>query len=97
MLTRVGHEEKNISSRERVTRIRRFDIIFALVDKGGCMGNVSIKKADYLLDEELMTPRFRRGYQVEYVKVFLTQQIAKMRKNSCLNQKALAERLGASL
>lgn len=60
------------------------------------MSKVSIKKADYLLDEKLMTPGFRRGYQVEYAKVLLTQKIAEMRKKSHLNQKALANRLGVS-
>ena len=60
------------------------------------MANVSIKKADYLLDEKLMSPKFRRGYQVEYAKVLLTQKIAEMRKKSHLNQKALAGRLGVS-
>ena len=60
------------------------------------MSKVSIKKADYLLDERLMTSQFRRGYQVEYAKVLLTQKIAEMRKKSHLNQKALADRLGVS-
>ncbi|MBF0523444.1 MAG: helix-turn-helix transcriptional regulator [Candidatus Omnitrophica bacterium] len=60
------------------------------------MANVSIKKADHLLDEKLMTPKFRRGYQVEYAKVLLTQRIAEMRKESHLNQKTLAHRLGVS-
>ena len=60
------------------------------------MSNVSIKKADHLLDEKLMTPKFRRGFQVEYAKVLLTQKIAEMRKKSHLNQKALAHRLGVS-
>ena len=60
------------------------------------MTKVSLKKADYLLDEKLMTPKFRRGYQVEYAKVLLTQKIAEMRKKSHLNQKDLAERLGVS-
>ena len=60
------------------------------------MSKVSLKKADYLLDERLMTPKFRRGYHVEYAKVLLTQKIAEMRKKSHLNQKALADRLGVS-
>ena len=60
------------------------------------MSKVSLKKADYLLDEKLMSPKFRRGYQVEYAKVLLTQKIAEMRKKSHLNQKALADRLGVS-
>jgi len=60
------------------------------------MARVSLKKADHLLDERLMSPRFRRGYQVEYTKVLLTQKISEMRKKSHLNQKALAERLGVS-
>ena len=60
------------------------------------MANVSIKKANHLLDEKLMTQKFRRGYQVEYTKVLLTQKIAEMRKKSNLNQKELADRLGVS-
>ena len=60
------------------------------------MANVSLKKADYLLDEKLMSPKFRRGYQIEYAKVLLIQRIAEMRKNSHLNQKVLAERMGVS-
>ena len=60
------------------------------------MPKVSIKKIDYLLNERLMSPKFRRGYQVEYAKVLLTQKIAEMRKRSHLNQKVLAERLGVS-
>ena len=43
-----------------------------------------------------MTLKFRRGYQVEYAKILLTQKITEMRKTSHLNQKALAERLGVS-
>ena len=42
------------------------------------MAKVSIKKADYLLDEKLMSPKFRRGYQIEYAKVLLVQKIAEM-------------------
>ncbi|MBF0490909.1 MAG: helix-turn-helix transcriptional regulator [Candidatus Omnitrophica bacterium] len=60
------------------------------------MANVSIKKADHLLDEKLMKPEARRLYQIEYAKVLLVQKIAEMRKKSNLNQKALAERLGVS-
>jgi len=60
------------------------------------MANVSIKKADHLLDEKSMTPKFRRGYQVEYAKVLLTQRIAEMRKKSRIDQKTLAHRLGVS-
>ena len=60
------------------------------------MIKVSLKKADHLLDERLMTPKFRRGYQMEYAKVLLTQKIAEMRKKSHLNQKTLADRLGVS-
>ena len=60
------------------------------------MTNVSLKKADYLLDEKLMGPEARRLYQIEYAKVLLVQKIAEMRKKSHLNQKALAERLGVS-
>jgi len=60
------------------------------------MAHVSIKKADYLLDEKLMNPKFRRGYQVEYAKVLLTQKIAEMRRKSHLNQRDLADRLGVS-
>ena len=44
------------------------------------MSKVSLKKAEYLLDEKLMPPKFRCGYQVEYAKVLLTQKIAEMRK-----------------
>lgn len=57
---------------------------------------VSLKKADYLLDEKLMSPEQRRTFQFEYAKVLLVQKIAEMRKKSHLNQKALAERLGVS-
>ena len=46
------------------------------------MAKVSFKKADYLLDEKLMTPKFRRGYQMEYAKVLLTQEIAEKKKKS---------------
>ena len=60
------------------------------------MSKVSIKKADHLLDEKLMSPKFRRGYQVEYAKVLLTQKISEMRKRSNINQKDLANRLGIS-
>ena len=60
------------------------------------MSKVSLKNADYLLDEKLMTPKFRRGYQIEYAKALLIQKIAEMRRSSHLNQKALAERLGVS-
>ena len=60
------------------------------------MANVSLRKADHLLDEKLMAPKFRRGFQIEYAKVLLTQKIAEMRKKSRLNQKALADRLGVS-
>lgn len=60
------------------------------------MANASLKKADYLLDEKLMSPKFRRGFQIEYAKVLLIQRIAEMRKNSHLNQKVLAERMGVS-
>ena len=60
------------------------------------MASVSLRKADHLLDEKLMAPKFRRGFQVEYAKVLLTQKIAEMRKKRHLNQKALANRLGVS-
>ena len=60
------------------------------------MANVSIKKADHLLDEKLMSPEARRLYQIEYAKVLLIQKIAEMRKKSHINQKVLAERLGVS-
>jgi DNA-binding XRE family transcriptional regulator len=60
------------------------------------MSKVSLKNVDYLLNEKLMTTKFRRGYQVEYAKVLLTQKIAEMRKKSHLNQKGLAVRLGVS-
>ena len=60
------------------------------------MANASLKKADYLLDEKLMSPKFRRGYQIEYAKVLLIQRIAEMRKSNHLNQKVLAERMGVS-
>ena len=60
------------------------------------MSKVSLKNADYLLDEKLMTAKFRRSYQIEYAKVLLIQKIAEMRRSSHLNQKALAERLGVS-
>ena len=42
------------------------------------MANVSIKKADHLLDEKLMSPEARRLYQIEYAKVLLIQKIAEM-------------------
>jgi len=57
---------------------------------------VSIKKADYLFDERLMNPRFRRLYQTGRVKVALAQKIVEMREDNHLNQKELAVRLGVS-
>ncbi|MEI8013099.1 MAG: helix-turn-helix transcriptional regulator [Candidatus Omnitrophota bacterium] len=60
------------------------------------MANVSIKKADHLLDEQTMSSEFRRGFQGEYAKVLLTQKIAEIRKKSRIDQKTLAHRLGVS-
>jgi len=60
------------------------------------MINVSIKKTDHLLNEKLMTPEFRRGFQGEYAKVLLTQKIAEIRKKCHIDQKTLAYRLGVS-
>jgi hypothetical protein len=41
----------------------------------------SLKEADYLLDEKLMTSRFRCGYRMEYAKLLLIQKIAEIFKN----------------
>ena len=60
------------------------------------MANVSIRKADHLLNEQAMPPEFRRGFQSEYAKVLFTQKIAEIRKKSHINQKTLAHRLGVS-
>ncbi|MBF0387670.1 MAG: helix-turn-helix transcriptional regulator [Candidatus Omnitrophica bacterium] len=60
------------------------------------MKNSSLKKADHLLNEKLMAPHFRRGFQAEYAKVLLTQKIAEIRKKSRIDQKTLAQRLGVS-
>jgi DNA-binding XRE family transcriptional regulator len=60
------------------------------------MANVSIKKAEHVLNEKAMSPEFRRGFQGEYAKVLLTQKIAEIRKKSHIDQKTLAHRLGVS-
>ena len=60
------------------------------------MANVSLKKADHLLDEKCMDPKVQRMYQMEYSKLLLIQKIAELRRKSHLNQKALADRLGVS-
>lgn len=60
------------------------------------MKKVTLKKADHLLDEKLMTPENRRLHKIEYAKVLLIQKIAELRDKSKLNQKELAKRLGVS-
>ena len=51
------------------------------------MAKVSLKKADYLLDEKMMTPKFKRGYKMEYDKVLAIQKIAEMKREKHHNQK----------
>ena len=60
------------------------------------MPKVSLKESEYLIDEKLITPSFRRLYQTEWVKVALAQKIVEMREENHLNQKQLADRLGVS-
>lgn len=58
--------------------------------------SVKLENTEIFLKRELKRPGFRKAFEEERAKVALAQKIAELRRESRLNQAALAEKLHVS-
>lgn len=54
------------------------------------------KKERNWLEKKLANPRFRKGFDNEYHKLSISEQIVKLRKKSHLTQQELAKKIGTT-